>query len=134
MASPKRFLSDSCILDLPRESPYAYDSGDEDLSLSDDESIPALSDIDSDSDNDDTTNFSMGSGSDLRSDISLMETNQAGIIISNDQTRWSTSPIPFENIYFPAISHGIPSECNSFTSAIGLLNCFTESLCCLKNI
>ena len=57
MASRKRFRSDSCIPDLTGESPYAFVAGDEDLSLSNDESIPALSDIDSDSDNDDTNNF-----------------------------------------------------------------------------
>ena len=120
MASRKRSLSGLCMPELPTESPFAYDSGDDDLSLSDDESIPALSDTDSD--DIETTNTAMSSGSDLRSDSSLMETSEVGIVKSKDGTRWSTSRIPFEDSSWSGVSHGIPGECNTFTSAIGLLH------------
>ena len=120
----KRFLSKPCMPDLSVESPFAYDSGDDDLSLSDDESIPALSDIDFD--DIETTNISMGSGSDLGSDVSHMETNEVGTVKSKDGIKWSTSCNPFEDFHFPAIYHGIPTECNTFTSAIGLLILSTE--------
>ena len=120
MSSHKRIQSDSSVPDSHLEGPYYYDSGDDEISLSDDKSIEALSD----SDSDDYEIFMMSSKSDLRSQVSFMDTNEDETVKSKDGTKWSPSFVPFEERQFPKILHGIPRECNNFTSVIGLLNLY----------